>query len=878
MSAEAKELKKRQALERQAKVMASFKAQQNSFMARQGLDLEADDFSDMDEDTAQSAHTAHEEKTWEFPAGSCMLCQEDTDDKRLYGTFAFIGPSRILRQTPVNDADFVAEVIDTPASLDRSADAIRPFGVASSAKEVIQKVSADGSVMVTERQGLSKGFPKGQTLEGPVVTSCGHLMHFNCFEAYMAATQRRHATQIARNHPERPDSKEFLCPLCKALGNTFLPIVWKDKQYSFPGAMAQADNDFDNWLEHAGPDDLLATSQLPPVFNTWRQGHLDYMLSRLNPTLATTLPQLIQDTPTPRARARSEESTYTGFSDADETAPHNALLDRLQRTVMQLSGALPSAPVETREQVVSPAEELRLAFVRMEEGMRPNKIIGAEVPLLEPGTQSSGVQSSEALAKALAYTISSVEIAHRGVATPEGVANATLLDSVPEQTLTTLKILSETVSSVSAQAATRPLPVLGADARVHRSWYTQLGQLIGVNVMDETVFSSHSLLENDLFVFFASCSLNELPMGQDMHHVLRLCYTAEIFKVLLTYLGRESFEKSKPTASAQRWTQPIEAPFARFQQWIAENGQYLSTLEPFPHPTTFPNATTTRSAMPVGLVIDTPHETPWPYIPLSGDSAAVMEALIDRYSLAFLRKTLLLLHIRFGVDFSSSTATIDPSLPELTRLATILRLPQPFEIIQQLGTRSPSSDSLCRIVSKWAVASTSHLPFNVLHPGAQSLSHPTIFELIGLPKNYDALTEEATRRHCPTTGKDLVDPALCLFCGEIFCSQAGCCMVDRSKGGCYQHRAGCGGSIGVFISIRKCMVLFLHETHGSWFHAPYLDRHGEVDPTLRRHHQLFLNAKRYDKLIREAVLGAGVQSVISRRLEGDMNTGGWETL
>ncbi|KAG9599486.1 hypothetical protein KCU77_g4540, partial [Aureobasidium melanogenum] len=103
-------------------------------------------------------------------------------------------------------------------------------------------------------------------------------------------------------------------------------------------------------------------------------------------------------------------------------------------------------------------------------------------------------------------------------------------------------------------------------------------------------------------------------------------------------------------------------------------------------------------------------------------------------------------------------------------------------------------------------------------------------------------------------------------------------MTDRNKGGCYQHREKCSGNIGIFINIRKCMVLFLHHSHGSWYHAPYLDRHGEVDPTLRRHHQLFLNQKRYDKLLREAWLNHGIPSVISRRLEGDMNTGGWETL
>ena len=74
------------------------------------------------------------------------------------------------------------------------------------------------------------------------------------------------------------------------------------------------------------------------------------------------------------------------------------------------------------------------------------------------------------------------------------------------------------------------------------------------------------------------------------------------------------------------------------------------------------------------------------------------------------------------------------------------------------------------------------------------------------------------------------------------------------------------------------MLLYLNRSHGSWAPAPYLDKHGETDPTLRRHYQLFLNQKRYDKLLRDVWLGHQVPSLISRKLEMDMNNGGWETL
>lgn len=39
--------------------------------------------------------------------------------------------------------------------------------------------------------------------------------------------------------------------------------------------------------------------------------------------------------------------------------------------------------------------------------------------------------------------------------------------------------------------------------------------------------------------------------------------------------------------------------------------------------------------------------------------------------------------------------------------------------------------------------------------------------------------------------------------------------------------------MGMFINIRRCAVLYLHETNGSWVEAPYLDAYGETDVMLK---------------------------------------------
>jgi E3 ubiquitin-protein ligase UBR1 len=88
----------------------------------------------------------------------------------------------------------------------------------------------------------------------------------------------------------------------------------------------------------------------------------------------------------------------------------------------------------------------------------------------------------------------------------------------------------------------------------------------------------------------------------------------------------------------------------------------------------------------------------------------------------------------------------------------------------------------------------------------------------------------------------------------------------------------CGGKVGIFLHIRKCTILYLHEHSGSFTVAPYLDKFGEADPSLRSNLQLFLNQKRYDAIFKTAWLQHQIPSIIARRLEGEISTGGWESL
>ena len=838
LSTEDKEKKKQEALARQARVMAKMKEQQNSFLENQGLSSCGDDFDDLDDMsiTEEPESTVEQRKTWSFPTGTCILCQEETDDQRLYGTFAFLGESDILRQTPVEDADFVKEVIDTPESLDRPAENIRPFGVAGNNKQTIQKTTAGGKVISTERQGLSKGFPhQSHGVKGPVATSCGHIMHFSCFELYLTATQRRHHQQIARSHPERLEGKEFTCPLCKALGNTFLPIIWKAKECAYEHELHAAKG-FGDWLADVDanyPVDLsflddpsVATHHQQQVQNMYSSRSSQYVASMFAPSLVASMQDLSLDT-SPTSPTQSHRfNLRRGLS-------LSSLFRGNRSDSVDNTGLLGSGEQQPR------MAELVKAYLRVDESIRANQ-------LGSPGQQieDNVVNPLSPLSRALGLTISAFEIAHRGAAA-EPLATS-LLAELSEQNLTHLRIMSETIESYLAVNVLRPADSNSVARETVRQRDVMTAQLFGVECESTTIKIHHVvgsvLFHHDIFLFFADWVSFMAPNAAEAFGILQLCFWAEVVKVLYVY---KKFVKQ-----------------ARFGA-LVQTAPHTKVSESF--------------KLAVSGMADNPRDL-YAHLGIEDDQLQLLRLLVDKYALTFLRKSIVLMRVRYGLDFECPY-NIDVEGPELQRLNALLHMPSTDEMFALYITQSVAGEKLRQITNRWIQQANMFGEDVFTGVSLITVPHPAIFELVGLPKNYDTLTDEAIKRRCPTTGKEVTDPAVCLFCGDIFCSQAVCCMKDKSKGGCYQHMAKCGGKIGLFINIRKCMVLLMHGPgNGSYAHAPFLDKHGEPDPTLRRHHQLFLNQRRYDKLYREVWLNHMVPTVISRKLEGDINPGGWDTL
>lgn len=220
------EHKKNLAKKRQMEALNKMKRAQSEFQAKyQALMSDSETEDELEESNEMDVDESTRVITFPFPNGTCILCQEETDENRPYGLPVMIHDSPLFRHTPLNDDQFVKEAASTPSSLDMPHP--RPVGQANrqGTRRIIN--SENHAELVTEKI-LGKGFPIRTTEDRSLsVTTCGHLLHFRCWESYFKTVSSR-SGNIPRNYPEHVQAGEFLCPLCRALSNSVFPIVWKE--------------------------------------------------------------------------------------------------------------------------------------------------------------------------------------------------------------------------------------------------------------------------------------------------------------------------------------------------------------------------------------------------------------------------------------------------------------------------------------------------------------------------------------------------------------------------------------------------------------------------------------------------------------------------
>lgn len=223
--ADSETLKKRAAKARQEAIMAQMKAQQASFAINfEGVD---------DEEDEEMEETPEELVQY----GSCIVCQEDLNDSKPWGTLGLIQPSRLLRKHPDSHSAYLNELMGMQYSLDR--------GSQRSPPSTFPSVDLNYYEDVTQFAPNFDGFPAQYTRFGLHTSMCGHMMHTECFQVYNGSVRQRHRSHATRNHPENILRKECICPLCKSLGNIILPI-------SQPSTLPATTVPFPDWIRAVG--------------------------------------------------------------------------------------------------------------------------------------------------------------------------------------------------------------------------------------------------------------------------------------------------------------------------------------------------------------------------------------------------------------------------------------------------------------------------------------------------------------------------------------------------------------------------------------------------------------------------------------------------
>lgn len=216
--------KKRIAKGKQAKLMAKFKKQQSLFLKKNHMTSYDANEADMEEADITG---------WSFPEAHCMLCQNTSDDVGPFGIISYVSKSSEFRTVPFDDKYWFLRAFSDSSNLDEDENEETDNVFSDNWKKYMKKMKEDNVI--------GPGFTNQENVDSKLVSlTCGHGMHFQCYLNFVNNNRNRQ-NQITRNSPDNVEHKEFLCPLCKAINNMFIPILWTNnkrslKQFMDPGS------------------------------------------------------------------------------------------------------------------------------------------------------------------------------------------------------------------------------------------------------------------------------------------------------------------------------------------------------------------------------------------------------------------------------------------------------------------------------------------------------------------------------------------------------------------------------------------------------------------------------------------------------------------
>jgi E3 ubiquitin-protein ligase UBR1 len=423
------------------------------------------------------------------------------------------------------------------------------------------------------------------------------------------------------------------------------------------------------------------------------------------------------------------------------------------------------------------------------------------------------------------YTISCIEMMTRGVdgnsihklfQIASGAPYIGVLDSQSQQNLSMLRVLSESIltytsiitksSDVGSRLSSRVIDFLNCVLWGLKGDGDSGRQEASIPALSEDPFS---LLVECSFLIVPSCDL-ESPA--DVLHVINIFWTLEIIKSICAVvesvgMKNDAFIKDERFASSFG----VDAgDMEVFVDWVMINLKIEKE-----------ERDSIRKRVPPAFFL----------------------AFSRTSSLPFLRRSCILLQSRFAMVSPCladkvhlvDNEEVDPD-DEATRLCEYLHLPS----VSSICSRETMNDPILgKMITGWCNHLTDLNPghftdidlmddSDIENDRLVSVTCPAIMTLVKMPKRLDILFEESRLKVCERCGTLPQTPALCLLCGVFVCSQSFCC-TDGELGECNAHSRVCGGDIGMFLLVKRGLILLLHNENGNYMNPPYLDAHGEVE-------------------------------------------------
>ncbi|KAI9271943.1 hypothetical protein BDA99DRAFT_501414 [Phascolomyces articulosus] len=926
------EAKKLAAKERQKKIMAQFAQAQSQFIEQnEGLYDE-----DEDEDNAllnnnkkeTDANDTHDtpqndgsvSRLCAYPTGTCIVCQEEVSDKSApYGMLAFIQTSNIIREAHASqEEDILSKFSQNNGSLDT---------------EWLDEQQLPSNI---DNNGSMPGYPAHMNKTGLYTSTCSHLMHIKCFEVYCDSIDSRHTTQLTRNHPENRARNEFMCPLCKSLGNILLPVYWKGRKEMYPGPVLHNETfKYYNFLR----------SNIQPGIDRLKQAIINRSQrrrsngSKLKEAFSTFVPSLRTTAPSGSIASSSSTSASITLRNEDEwqtlrrppitnielptlfqpegststpiiSSSTSASSSSASATASSSTGAMGNIYTDRRfgpfdSDIMHPSTSANLPsvskmYVRVFEVISTiYQEICSDDSIRD---MSINVKNIDLLWGLLGYTIAGVEIATRGQSKPteqsledeENTLTGSLFDQIPPQTRMLLRILCDSILAYTCimchqepgASLSSPSTNLGQTLiRVHLLALARLRQVFAdIQVGDfahlqglcyerMVVYDNLPLLQDDPFMVLTELTFHGIPFAKmSVHILMRVLLLAELTKTVVSVV-----QETLQLLLSNNTTLPPRGKKNRMEENAMKDGEGILSDEQIGSIKSF-------TMFIMEHLKFTPQEAMAVYEKIG---AMKLYALLQSFGLPFLRRTMILMIVRYG--YIPSPKQQRPDANEFERILDLLWLPELPELIEL----KPENEQL---ISTWCshhiTESERNLRMQQHHAHYEDqvevfsnnntsllrfenivLDLPTPLQLIPLPMKLEQLIDESLRRVCTKCNSVPTDPAICLLCGTFVCAQSFCCAEDE-EGECNLHRLECGGEIGLYLSVKRCVVILLYNGNGWFVNAPYLDPHGEVGQGFRRGKPQYLNRKRYNE-IRKLWLQHNIPVYIARQIEASYDIGGW---